>query len=169
MPDPTRGAIDRASEGHVASHDMLTAYNGLVGAASLVSVGLIRSVSEFHAERFQNPDGLQLIVPPPEYRSAFDAQARILQCGARLRAMLSAQPDADAATAIALIEAEYVLDYRVAPGPEIPPDAMQVFAYRNGVFNAWPFFRELAFSLTSRMNIPPLIIPLFKLPLIPQM
>ena len=43
----------------------------------------------------------------------------------------------------------------------------QMFASRNGIFNAWPFFREFVQSTVARMGMPPLMIPLFKRPPLP--
>lgn len=41
-------------------------------------------------------------------------------------------------------------------------DFFEIFKSINLPVNSWPFFREFIFTLTSKMNIPPLTLPLFK-------
>jgi hypothetical protein len=37
---------------------------------------------------------------------------------------------------------------------------IKIFTARNVPVNSWPYFRELVQSMTQRMNIPPLVLPL---------
>jgi len=43
---------------------------------------------------------------------------------------------------------------------EFSAEFLKVFAKRNVRLNTWPYFRELVQSMTQRMNIPPLVLPL---------
>jgi preprotein translocase subunit SecB len=45
---------------------------------------------------------------------------------------------------------------------------LQEFAKVNGVYNAWPYLREIVHSTTLRMGIPPLMLPLFRITAVPQ-
>lgn len=36
------------------------------------------------------------------------------------------------------------------------------FGYYNGTFNAWPYWREYAQQVTTRMGITPLVVPVFR-------
>lgn len=47
---------------------------------------------------------------------------------------------------------------------EIDPDDFRHFAYFNATFNAWPYWREYAQNLSTRMGIEPLVVPLLKVP-----
>jgi|Deesub1362A_J573_1020465.scaffolds.fasta_scaffold01453_9 preprotein translocase subunit SecB len=38
----------------------------------------------------------------------------------------------------------------------------EIFKELNLAINSWPFFREFIYTITSKMNIPPLTLPLFK-------
>lgn len=38
------------------------------------------------------------------------------------------------------------------------------FANVNGVYNAWPYWRELVQSITVRMGLPPIVLPVFRIP-----
>ena len=41
-------------------------------------------------------------------------------------------------------------------------DFFEVFKEINLALNTWPFFREFVFNITSRMNVPPLTLPLLR-------
>jgi len=45
---------------------------------------------------------------------------------------------------------------------EITDDFFEIYKEISLPLNVWPFFRELVNSVTSRMNIPPLTLPLLK-------
>ncbi len=45
---------------------------------------------------------------------------------------------------------------------EINNDFFEIYKEISLPLNVWPFFRELVNSITSRMNIPPLTLPLLK-------
>ncbi len=44
-----------------------------------------------------------------------------------------------------------------------PDEAFKAFAEMNGVFNAWPYWREFVQNATVRMGLPALTIPVFRL------
>jgi preprotein translocase subunit SecB len=47
---------------------------------------------------------------------------------------------------------------------ELPSkEEIEGFARLNGTFNAWPYLREIVQSTTTRMGIPPLILPLYRI------
>jgi hypothetical protein len=60
------------------------------------------------------------------------------------------------------LSAQFVVSYTLPPGFQCPPDALQAFAGSNGVFNVWPFFREIVHSTMARMMIRPVSLPLFR-------
>lgn len=43
------------------------------------------------------------------------------------------------------------------------PEEVQVFAESNGVYNAWPYWRELLQSASARLGLPAVIAPVFRL------
>lgn len=59
------------------------------------------------------------------------------------------------------VRARYRLVYRVTKRPSAL-DA-NAFAELNGVFNAWPFWREVVQASAMRMNVPPPVVPLLKI------
>lgn len=69
---------------------------------------------------------------------------------------------------VVTIQAVYFVTY-LFPEEHRPivEEAGDHFAKQIGVFNAWPFFRELAHSMSSRMGMVPLLLPLLSLPVVP--
>lgn len=62
----------------------------------------------------------------------------------------------------ALISATLVAEYQVLG--ELEPDALQEFSEQNGLFHAWPFWREYVHSACARLRLPPIPVPMYKLP-----
>lgn len=61
------------------------------------------------------------------------------------------------------IEATFVLVYSAERIGKLNNDNFQAFGNTNGVFNAWPYWREFVQNTITRMGLPPLTIPLFRL------
>lgn len=58
------------------------------------------------------------------------------------------------------IECTYILSF--TSSCKITQDFFDVYKEISLPLNVWPFFREIVNSMTSRMNIPPLTLPLLK-------
>jgi hypothetical protein len=56
----------------------------------------------------------------------------------------------------------FELKYRVPASVDAPQDVLSEFARTNGLYNAWPYCRELVQNTVTRMALPPLLIPLLK-------
>jgi len=64
---------------------------------------------------------------------------------------------------LAFVECAWEVDYRLAEGYEPPREAVKAFKDGNAVFNCWPYFREYVQNTITRMNLPPLTLPLLRL------
>lgn len=58
------------------------------------------------------------------------------------------------------ISAAYVVEFLSETA--LTDDIFEIYKEYSLPLNVWPFFRELCNSITSRMNIPPLTLPLYK-------
>lgn len=58
------------------------------------------------------------------------------------------------------IECTYVLAF--SSENDISDEFFEIYKDISLPLNVWPFFRELVHSITTRMNIPPLTLPLLK-------
>ena len=78
------------------------------------------------------------------------------ESGPTMRAATAREP-------LLVIECTWVLDYQLASGYRPTPEAVKAFKEGNAVFNCWPYFREYVQSTVSRMDLPPLTLPLLRL------
>lgn len=62
------------------------------------------------------------------------------------------------------IQGTFDLDYTVLGEADLSADDLESFALANGTLHAWPYWREFADSTTQRMQIPRLVIGVFKIP-----
>lgn len=61
-----------------------------------------------------------------------------------------------------LIEAQFALAYTFLSLDGVPDDLLQEFGQRNALHNAWPYWREFVQTMTSRMGLPALKVPLMR-------
>jgi hypothetical protein len=54
--------------------------------------------------------------------------------------------------------------YTLEAGPDLDDDDLEQFAHWNAVFNAWPYWREYVASTLSRAHLPPLTVPVMRVP-----
>ena len=61
------------------------------------------------------------------------------------------------------ITAKFVLVYSIKSFDGIDHENIRAFAAINGVFNAWPYWREFVQNTTARMGLPrPITVPVFR-------
>ncbi len=61
------------------------------------------------------------------------------------------------------IMATYELIYLIPKDMQVTQDELNDFARLNTMFNVWPYWREFVQSTVTRMNLPPLVLPLFRI------
>jgi hypothetical protein len=62
------------------------------------------------------------------------------------------------------IRAKFELRYRVPSDYPLMRMELAAFARVNGIYNAWPYFREIVQNITGRMGLPSLILPVYRIP-----
>lgn len=60
------------------------------------------------------------------------------------------------------IEARFALTYMLASQEDLSEENYEAFGQRNGVYNAWPYWREFVQSTTVRMGLPALTMPVYR-------
>jgi hypothetical protein len=70
------------------------------------------------------------------------------------------EPEPDVVT----LHAEYLLVYAVQGDEDLPDDALEHFADLNGSYNAWPYWRELVQTVTGRVGLSAIVIPVYRPP-----
>ncbi len=66
------------------------------------------------------------------------------------------------------IEATFLLLYSIKSMEGLDDGAFCSFAELNGAYNAWPYWREFVQSITSRMELPTLTVPVFRISSLPS-
>lgn len=63
---------------------------------------------------------------------------------------------------LAKTQADMLLMYHIEDFESLTDDHFKHFADKNGVFNAWPYWREFVQNMTARMQLPPLTLPTYR-------
>lgn len=139
--------------------DNITLAQRIIGAAQIDSVRLVGSRAE---TSIQGPQ--EAGTDPVKFRQNLQAtrNSRGFRVIADLGVSIPAK-DTTSPPAVA-VDARFELDY-VLPAEVIASDEeLNAFARVNGLFNAWPYFREFVQTSMARMQLPPLVIPLVRVP-----
>lgn len=80
-------------------------------------------------------------------------------------AFTASRVSGDDASGVAEVTATLSLRYSVPSEAlkGIEPEEAQAFAETNGVYNAWPYWRELLQNTAGRLGIPGIVAPVFRL------
>jgi len=70
---------------------------------------------------------------------------------------------AGAKTPVVSITATFFAEYQLAEGFLPDTKEQRAFLATNAIFNCWPFWREYVKSTATRMNLPPLTLPFFRI------
>ena len=76
---------------------------------------------------------------------------------------LRAFHEEDARRPVLTIEVSFVLAYELPSFDGLTQEGFDQFADFNGVFNAWPYWREFVQNTVARMGLPPLTVPVFRI------
>jgi preprotein translocase subunit SecB len=76
---------------------------------------------------------------------------------------MTAKPDKTAGDEISLsIQARFLLAYKINSLKGITKKNIEAFGNVNGIYNAWPYWREFVQNTIARMGLPKLTIPVFR-------
>lgn len=90
------------------------------------------------------------------------AEGRVLQIRQHFRASVPPNPKRKKGPGLE-IECILQLDYELTIDPTtISESNFEAFAQINGLFNAWPYWREFAQNLAARMGHPGFVVPVFR-------
>lgn len=62
------------------------------------------------------------------------------------------------------LRATYLLVYELRNASQYPADALQHFATLNGAYNAWPYWREMVQTVSGRVGLGAIVVPVFRPP-----
>jgi preprotein translocase subunit SecB len=64
---------------------------------------------------------------------------------------------------VILIDASFLLAYKIENFEGLTQKGFEQFANLNGIYNAWPYWREFVQNTVTRMGLPSLSIPVFRI------
>jgi preprotein translocase subunit SecB len=64
---------------------------------------------------------------------------------------------------VILIDASFLLAYKIENFEGLTQKGFDQFANLNGIYNAWPYWREFVQNTVARMGLPSLSIPVFRI------
>jgi preprotein translocase subunit SecB len=64
---------------------------------------------------------------------------------------------------VILIDASFLLAYKIENFEGLTQKGFEQFANLNGIYNAWPYWREFVQNTVTRMGLPSLTIPVFRI------
>jgi hypothetical protein len=82
--------------------------------------------------------------------------------GARMVVRVDASDTAGEPDPPVSVDVTIALTYSLSDAHSVAHEVLEEFARVNGAFNAWPYWREYVQATLSRMNLPPLVLPVFR-------
>ena len=96
-----------------------------------------------------------------DVQSKFDSQKR--EIGVRIQFGLTGRhKERTTGSPPLVIQARFWLAYALESSEGLKPGHISAFGNLNGVYNAWPYWREYVQSVVTRMGLPPLPVPVFR-------
>lgn len=95
----------------------------------------------------------------------FDSEAtsneneKTISVRSKFQTFAQKEEETDVKKAPVRIQGEYELEYSIESFDQIKPENIKAFGSMNGIYNAWPYWREFVQSMTVRMGLPPLTLP----------
>jgi preprotein translocase subunit SecB len=122
-------------------------------------------VEDIHLVRVAAQRNFETDAPPPVIQMGFDVKSAWDRESKRIRVTVNFSLRAfyegpeRPQTAPLLVEVGFALSYALTSDDGIDDEKVDAFGKMNGVYNAWPYIRELVQSTLTRMSLPALTLP----------
>lgn len=143
-----------------ASVDKLGAARRLIACAAIDGIRLLRTTANNSVDLSKPPDGMEPLSvtiefsaegrPTPPQKLSFVVEYKITA-----KRPSGRESEVELGCAFELL---YSIPDEVKPTQE----EIQAFADTNVVYNSWPYWREFVQNTITRMGLPPLTLPLFR-------
>lgn len=74
----------------------------------------------------------------------------------------ASKEEGDAIGSLAKLEATFLLVYAIPQEAKFDHRCLKHFAELNGIYNAWPYWRELVQTVTGRIGLGGILVPVFR-------
>lgn len=159
--------LQKAIESLALADIVLASINGEVQEGFALGV----KIPEFELETLKpHPFSIQVFDPDADGSRPRRIQIRV-KAGARLITKNAHGPDKNGASAaeregtsvFAKVETDFLLTYVEKPGANLDKESLSLFAKHNVPFNVWPYWREIVHASFSRMGLPRVVLPLYRM------
>ena len=132
----------------------------LIAEVEIEDVRLVEAKVETKVRSPSNAGAVDLLVNRTAEISEHQEENGTFFVVATMRAQLV--PEQAEEEPLVSIETRFELQYRLPKGFHVDPQTLTAFAETNGIYNAWPYWREFVQSMFVRMGLPPLVLPLLR-------
>jgi preprotein translocase subunit SecB len=136
--------------------EVLQRISHIIAAVQLQSVRLVESTAKANIRSPKEVGKIDMFVDtstqPPEL-----PEDGLLYIQPTIHTLVTSQDKT-----VVSIMATYELIYIIPKELKVTQDELNDFARLNAMFNVWPYWREFVQSTITRMNLPPLVLPLFR-------
>ncbi len=122
-------------------------------------------VEDIHLVRLAAQRQFEAETPPPiiqlgfDVKSAWDRESRRIRVTVDFSLRAFHEAPENPQTAPLFVEVGFALTYALTSDEGIDDEKVDAFGRMNGVYNAWPYIRELVQSTITRMSLPALTLP----------
>lgn len=135
------------------------ALKALIAAVDIKEVRLVEAAAKTKARSPSETGAVKLVT---------DQQAEISEqqgdgtfsVVATMRASLVPQEAED--NSLVSITTSFELRYRLPQDFAVDAETLATFAETNGIYNAWPYWREFVQNIVARMGLPPVLLPVLR-------
>lgn len=131
----------------------------VIAAVSLMEVRLVELHAKTNIRRDEITDDMA-----PVFKHWANVPAGLRAGVFFVRAHLDLRIESESKASVASVKIQYELEYGVPDNFKASRADLTAFAKVNGVFNAWPYFREIVQAATLRMDLPAVVLPVYRVP-----
>lgn len=134
----------------------------IIERVEIQSIFLAESRTLRHPQANLCQGGLRSDVTVAKVEVGRNEESKSIYVCPEFRLTISTEGGAEA-TLLLSIDAKFVLIYSLQSFDGLEDKNLKAFGTTNGVFNAWPYWREFVQAMTTRMGLQSLTVPLFRL------
>ena len=134
----------------------------VIGRVEIQSIVLAESRTARHPQVNLSQEGLQSDISVVSIEVGRNEESKLIYVFPVFRLTVKAAGEKET-TPLLSIEAKFVVIYSLKSFDGLEDKNLSAFGATNGVFNAWPYWREFVQSTTMRMGLQILTVPLYRL------
>jgi hypothetical protein len=153
-----------STKAEIEEEDLIRSAERVAAAVNIDRVSLVNCFSHLEDSMLfpeTNQKGLRIRIPYPSVEVTKREGTNQFAVKADFRLLASVQNETSSEPLIVLA-AGFILVYSVGAISDFSDMELAAFAKTNGVFNAWPYWREFVQNTSARMGIPPITVPVFR-------